>query len=61
MVEHRPSDHQLRRMVKRVLRELDTPAGRAWSAESSRRCAEMAEMLKRTRPTKETWDWTPTI
>jgi hypothetical protein len=55
------SKSQLRAMVKRTLRWLESPGGREALAESKRRCEEFAEHLKSTRPTKETWDWTPTI
>lgn len=48
-------------MVAKVMAELNTPAGRARIEESNRRCDAFAEELKKTRPTKETWDWTPTI
>ena len=57
----RTSNKQLRLMVNRTLRWLQTPEGRAALAESNRRCEEFARVLKATRPTKETWDWTPTI
>jgi ABC-type Fe3+ transport system substrate-binding protein len=55
------SRKKARAAARRALKYLLSPEGRAALAESKRRCDEFAESLKKTRPTKETWDWTPTI
>lgn len=56
----KPSDDP-EEIARRCIAFLISPAGRKAMQESKKRTDAFAEELKKMRPTKETWDWTPTI
>lgn len=48
-------------MAQRCIDYLNSPEGREAMRLANERTKHLADLLKATRPTKETWDWTPTI
>lgn len=48
-------------MAQRCIDYLNSPEGREALRLANERTKHLVELLKATRPTKETWEWTPTI
>lgn len=50
-----------KKLAQKCIRWLNSEEGKAAMQQANERCLAFAEELKKTRPTTETWNWTPTI